>query len=402
MQVFCTVCTEICVVAELVTPNLSTFTTMKFQFFTLLCCCGLLFFAACEKEQLLTTDSQASESQEITPDAVGDPIAFEVTVEDGMLSFADYQSFASTAATVAKMSESEAKELIDGYSYESMYYAVEKIIDRLEHMPFEQVVSDLSDEERKYVQVIDNQYIEPIQSIRSIAILLNKDGCVLIGDQLYYFSDKENVLVVDKDMDLLNSALKAKSSFVKDRVFYSAQQEIIEVDNRNVNTQFLKCPNATNFEVYSTQDAKRGRLRLRRFSFFSNYETTGGVESVVAKVNIVATWNNYKRRRFWNWVKEWKVSRIRVLPNFMPLRVWNSVKFSNGSNTGINFPDAVAFAVTHESTSPVSTFEKTLSSATSERFDTFSGMKIQAQFATGRVEAQRAGNNNVRGICGCD
>ena len=242
-----------------------------------------------------------------------------------MLSFASQDAFEEALDAIALMSDNEARQIIEPFAFESMYFAAEKITDRLEEMPFEDVVAGLSSEEREYMQVSDNGIIAPIQSIRSIALLLNKNGCVLIGDQMHYFSDQESVLVVGKRIDLLARALKTKSGSIEDKVFYAAQDQDLTESIRAVNSQILQCPNATNFEVYSQSGAKKGRLRLRRFTFFSNFAISNGVQTARANVRVIATWDNYKRRRLWNWVKEWKVSKIRVLPNFSALGVNNSV-----------------------------------------------------------------------------
>ena len=74
-----------------------------------------------------------------------------------------------------------------------------------------------------------------------------------------------------------------------------------------------------------------------------------------------------------------------------------SVKASNVALQNISVPNNTEFV----SAIPVSTFEVVLGSARSPSFSTVSGMSIRSSFATGRVEARRDDNANVRGICGC-
>ena len=307
MQVFCTVRTEICAVTELVTSNLSTFTTMKFQFFTLLCCCGLLFFAACEKEQLLTTDSQLPASEEITPDVVDEPITFEATVEDGMLSFATIKAFDQAVELAAEGSDEALNTYYAEIGYTSMYQYYTSVRDRLEanEAPF---AEQMTSAERDYfLGEEEGDFLPPMKS-KVFSQIINKEGLVLIADQLHFFSSEAHVLVADKDKSILPNVLRTKESDLENGVIYTLQDELVQPDARN---EFKPCPLfQIKFDDEDQSGGQRIRVRLEGVTFTSNYTSN----LVQYHWKLTAELNNTRRRRF-NWIRTWKTSQFEIVPS---------------------------------------------------------------------------------------
>ncbi|GEM_PF-3358092 len=185
---------------------------MKNFIFLLSLCIGITMLVSCNKDDSLELEKQETDIEYSTS---GDEFNYDVEVSNNILSFNSFEEFKEA---LAKLSDVEngyyTSEAIENWQerigFESMGVQYQTAMDKFENVDsdaaYDQFVLD-------HPEILMSDDIEvdavvlPVAHIQ-LAYLLNKEGKIIIGENLHLFTDKHQIIVLGKEEDKLNLALE--------------------------------------------------------------------------------------------------------------------------------------------------------------------------------------------------
>jgi hypothetical protein len=283
-----------------------------------LCLIGLFALTfSCEKESLLQSEADSPASETVVLEAVPDDVTLadiEVTLADGMLSFATVQDYRVAKKAIALASKADYLAWQSALGFGSQYARYSELMEEAEasDTPFSH--SELTPSDEKALSV-DKEYGLKLNFPDFVmAKLLDMDGRIIIENDLHQYTADHHIVVDGVDFDKLKLAMANKTSDLS-RGFLVQPVTIVDGgsqddlnDLEKVQIAGLPCPfgvNAEGFFLLSRTDEQH--VNGRRYQLRTTFVMANDVlilnnssGQVVVDHTMKIDYDNRRRKGF-NW-----------------------------------------------------------------------------------------------------
>ena len=276
--------------------------------FTLTVLVAALLVVSCEKDSLV---SEISKDQYIT---IGFPT---VVVEDDMLSFTSVDDFIDALKTVSESSDDEVEGIMHSLNFSSLWMEYYSIMSRIEANPTVSAEQQLlaSEAERYF---LDDEMLVPFNSSRMFASLLNREGKVLINNELHYFSDKAHVLVKDRSEATLEQVLSEQSAGSLVGVAYTPQY-LSPSAIKLINEKSLS--NCIQNDFTNLQDEVKNNNRRMNLEYKSNVFVRNLSSTQTEYEYFISSKLRNRKKSGLNWILNFRRCEFRVLTTLQTQRI---------------------------------------------------------------------------------
>ena len=273
-----------------------------------------VFFVACQKDETNTTATQ------VTTEA-------KVQVIDGVLHFVDHIEF---NATIDKLKAMTFEQRLEWNKLNKFFSLAERLehfntdLDRAESKDaYQRIISENSD----MVSVVDD--LPTVKSpFRNLFSVLNKDGIVFIGNNLYSFTEKGEIIIKNGKLENLRDVIiNPRNDEAKGYVYFP-----ISHNGERAACGTLQTATFTN----ATLD-RRGKVEAKtlvQYIIQSNnaYNITADshVFAEAWKFNVFGNWVTYKTNNTLH--NNYGVKAFNGLPVNSPNQNFNYTNYASGIN----------------------------------------------------------------------